>query len=128
MAQIMGQRQRLGEILIAAQRPRQGARDLRDFQRMRQPGAVLIAFMGDEDLGLFLQAPEGAGMDNAVAIALEGIAHRTVGLGKQPSTRLRRMAGVRRAKPVIGRYHHVARSFFILFGSFINDSAGPYRA
>ena len=71
MAEIVGDAQAFGEIVIEPHHPRHAARDLRDLERVRQPGAVMIALMGDEHLGLAAQAPEGAGMDDAVAVALE---------------------------------------------------------
>ena len=50
---------RLDQVLVEAQRPRDGPRDLRDLQRVGQAGAVVVALGGDEDLGLVLEAPEG---------------------------------------------------------------------
>ncbi len=38
---------------------------------MGQPGAVIIAFVSDKYLGLIFQPPEGGGVQNPVAIALE---------------------------------------------------------
>ena len=55
VAEIMDQRYRLGEILVAAQRARQGAGDLRHLDRVGEPGAVVIALVGDEHLRLVLQ-------------------------------------------------------------------------
>ena len=72
MAEVVRQRDRLGQILVQPQRPRQRPRDLRHLQRMGQPGAVVVALVRDEDLGLLLQPPEGGGMDDPVAVALEG--------------------------------------------------------
>ena len=77
----MDQRHRLGQILVAAQRPRQRAGDLRHLDRMGQPGAVVVALVGDEDLRLVLQPAEGGRMDDAVAVALERRAGRAFRLG-----------------------------------------------
>ena len=71
VAQIMRQRHGLGQVFIGGKRARQAARQLRHFQRMGQPGAVIIALMLHKDLGLVLEAAEGAGMDDAVAVAAE---------------------------------------------------------
>ena len=60
VAQIMGQRHGLGQIFVDRQGARQAAGELRHFQRMGQPGAVIIAFMLHEDLGLVLEPAEGA--------------------------------------------------------------------
>src|SRR5262249_46547662 len=45
MAEIVRQRQGLGEILVEAERARQRAGNLRHLQRVRQPGAVMIPFV-----------------------------------------------------------------------------------
>jgi hypothetical protein len=41
-----------------------------------EAGAVVVALRRDEDLGLVLEAPEGLGVKDAVAISLEGGAER----------------------------------------------------
>jgi len=79
MAKIVSERQRLGEILVKPQPPRQGPCDLRDFKRVGEPGAIMIAFIENENLGLMLEAPKGGGMDDAVAIAAE----RAAGLARR---------------------------------------------
>jgi hypothetical protein len=59
VAEIMGERQRFGEVLIKSQRPRDGSRDLRHLERVGEPGAVVVAFVFEKYLRLVLQAPEG---------------------------------------------------------------------
>ena len=59
MAEVVGERQRLGEILVEAERTRQRARHLRDLERVGQPGAVMVAFVKHKDLGLVLKPSEG---------------------------------------------------------------------
>ena len=59
MAEVVRQRQRLGEVFVQPQDTRAGAGNLRHFQRVRQAGAVMVALMGDENLGFLLQAAEG---------------------------------------------------------------------
>ena len=54
MAEIMGERDRLGEVLIEAQSARDRARNLRDLETVRETGTEMIAFMIDEDLRLVL--------------------------------------------------------------------------
>ncbi len=71
VAEVVGQADRLGQRLGKRQRIRDRAADLRDLERMREPRAVHVAFVIDEHLGLVDQAPEGARMHDAVAIALE---------------------------------------------------------
>ena len=69
--EIVRQADRLGERFIDAQCARDGARDLRDLDRMRHARAVQIAFVIHEHLRLVDQAAEGVGMDDAIAVALE---------------------------------------------------------
>src|SRR5260221_6528766 len=95
VAEIMGKGQRLGEILVEAERAADRAGDLRHLQAVRQPGAVMVALVIDEDLCLVLQAAEGGAMDDAVAVALEGRAGRGLGLGMEPPPALGGLAGVR---------------------------------
>ncbi len=87
VAEIVGQRQRLGQILVQPQLARDGARDLRHFQTVRQPCAVVIALVVDEDLRLVGQAAEGGGMQDAVAIPLEGRARGALRLGMHAPAR-----------------------------------------
>jgi hypothetical protein len=71
VAEVMGQRHSLRQVLVEAQRAGHGAGDLRDLQRMGQAGAEIVALMFHEDLRLVLEPPEGRGMDDPVAVALE---------------------------------------------------------
>ena len=97
MAEIVGQRQRLGEIFVEAEHPRQRARDLRDFERVGQPGAVMVALVEDENLGLVLEPAERGRVDDAVAIAAEGAAAFAGRLGMKPAAARGRVAGIGRA-------------------------------
>ena len=74
MAEVVRQRQRLGEVLVEAERAGERAGDLGDFQRVGEPGAVMVALVVDEDLRLVGEAPERGRVDDAVAIAAEGVA------------------------------------------------------
>ena len=81
MAEVVRQRQCLREILVEAELPRQRAGDLSDFERMGQPGAIMIALMEHEHLGLVFEAAERGGVDHPVAVAPEraaGLAGRLV--------------------------------------------------
>ena len=79
MAEIVGERQRFGEVLVEAERARERAGDLRDFERVGEPRAVMIAFVIDEHLRLVRQPPERGRMDDAVAVAPESVAGRAGG-------------------------------------------------
>ena len=70
VSEVVGEADGLGQHLVEAQRAGDGPRDLRDLERMRQPGAVEIALVIDENLGLVDQTAEGRGMHDAVAVAL----------------------------------------------------------
>ena len=96
MAEVVGQRDGLRQVLVEIQRPGHRAGDLRHLDGMGQTGPVVVALVVDEDLGLVLQAPEGGGMDDAVAIALKGGAGRAHLLGIEPAAALFRMAGIGR--------------------------------
>ena len=88
VAQIMRERQRLGQILIQPQMPCDAARDLRDLQAVREAGAVEVALMCDEDLRFVLQLAESRAVDDAVAVALIGAAIVRLG-GAEPAQRSR---------------------------------------
>ncbi|GGB54325.1 hypothetical protein GCM10011316_27980 [Roseibium aquae] len=84
VAKIMRKGEAFGQILIETQGPGKGPSDLRNFDGMGKPGAEVVAFMIDEDLGLVFQPPECGGMNDPVAIPLEGCPRRTLGFGHQP--------------------------------------------
>ena len=92
----MGQRERLGEVLVEAKLPRQRARDLGHLQRMCQAGAVMVAFMEHEHLGLVLQAAEGGRMDHPVAVPPEGAAGPARRLVNQSAPAAVGVAGIAR--------------------------------
>ena len=94
MAEIVRQRQRFAEVLVEAKGARQRARDLRDFQRMRQPRAVVVSLVIDEDLRLVGQPAECGRMDDAVAVAAEDIAGRARRLRIAAAAALRRIGGI----------------------------------
>ena len=98
MAEVMRQRQRFREILVETELPGQRAGDLRHFERMGQPGAVMIAFVEHEDLGFVLQAAKRGGMDHPVAIAPERAAGLARRLGEQPSAAAVGVAGIDRTR------------------------------
>ena len=81
VAEIMAERDRLGEIVVEPQRPRQRAGDLRHLDRMGEAGAEMVALVMDEHLRLVGEAAEGGRMDDAVAVALELGARRRGRLG-----------------------------------------------
>ena len=96
VAKVVGQAQRLGQILVEPQRARHRSPNLRDFDRMGQPNTEMVAVGGDEHLGFVAQAAEGDRVDDPVPIALEGVARtaRAVdALGEGPAARSVRLRG-----------------------------------
>jgi hypothetical protein len=93
MADIVRQAQRLGQILVQPQRPRDHAADLRHFQAVRQPHAIMIAIGRDEHLRLVAQAAERDRMDDPVAVALESLRGPRAVAGSSGNSRPRDRAG-----------------------------------
>src|SRR5690606_6089794 len=87
MAQVMRQRDGLGEVFMQTQVAGQRTGNLRDLYAVCQPCAEQITFVIDENLGFVLKQPEGIAMDDTITIALEGIASHGRGLGVQTPTR-----------------------------------------
>ena len=71
MADVVCERESFGQILVQAERGRDRASDLGDFDRVREAVAKVIVEAGREDLGFVLQAPERARMHDAVPVTLE---------------------------------------------------------
>ena len=71
VADVVGQRDRLGQRLVEAQAGGQGPGDLRDLQGVREPGDDMVAVGVGEHLRLVLEPAEGLGVHDAVAVALE---------------------------------------------------------
>src|SRR5262245_47466043 len=108
MAEIVGKRKRLGQILVGVEVAGERAGDLRHFERVGQTRTVVIAFVIDEDLGLVVEPAEGRRVKDAVAIARVRGARGTGRLGQKPATACRRIDGVkgeqpRAASPAISR-------------------------
>src|SRR3546814_18443806 len=74
MAEVVGEAERLGQIRVETERAGEGAADLGDFETVGEADAEMIAVGRDEDLGLVTQAAERNGVDDAVVVALDGIA------------------------------------------------------
>jgi hypothetical protein len=68
---IVSERERLGEILVQRQRDRHCPGDLSDFNGVGETVAEMVGETRAEDLGLAFHPAEGAGVHDAIAIALE---------------------------------------------------------
>ena len=71
MAEIVPERDGLGEILVQLQRPAHGTGQTADFQGMGQTGAIVVSLRLEENLGFVLQTPEGLAVGDPVHIALK---------------------------------------------------------
>src|SRR5438067_2151527 len=70
MAEVVSQRDRLGEVLIQLQGARDVAGDARYFDGMGQAGAEMIASAIEEDLGFVFQPAKRAGVDDPIPVTL----------------------------------------------------------
>src|SRR5687768_9773580 len=69
--EVVAERDGFGQLLVEPQHLGDAARDLRDLEGMREPGAVMVAGRREEHLGLVLQPPERLAVDDAIAVALK---------------------------------------------------------
>ena len=83
VAHVMPEPDRLGEILVQAERPRDDPRDAGRLERVRHASPVVVAGGVDEDLRLSLEPPERLRVEDAVAVALEGCPDPALLLGAQ---------------------------------------------
>ena len=70
MAEVVRERDGLGEVFVEPQGAGDAAGDGGDFYRVREACAEVVARAVEEDLRLVFEAAEGARVDDAVAIAL----------------------------------------------------------
>ena len=108
--EVVAERDRFGQLLVQPQHLGDGARDLRDLERVRQPGPVVIAGWREEHLRLVLQPPEGLAVDDAVAIALKRGTHVVFGLGPQAAARIGALRRLRREDLPLARLELLAKS------------------
>jgi hypothetical protein len=72
MADVVDQGEGFGEVFVEAERGGDVAGDLRDFHGVGEAAAEVVGGAAGEDLGLAGEAAEGAGLHDALAVALEG--------------------------------------------------------
>ena len=94
MSEIVRQRQGLAQILIETKRAANRTRDLRNFEAMGQASPEEIALVIDENLGLVFEPAERGGMNDPVAVALEGTAGLAFRFRMQPATAFVGTAGI----------------------------------
>ena len=75
--QVVGQRRRLGEILVQPQPPGHGTGDAGHLQGVGHTGAVMVPLGLQKHLGLVLQPPEGFAVYHPVHVPLKAGTHGT---------------------------------------------------
>ena len=103
VAEVVAQRDRLGELLVQLQHLRDRSRDLRDLERVRQPRAVVIACRREEHLRLVLEPAERLGVHDAIAVALERRTHVVFRFFAQPPARVGALRRLRRQNLPLAR-------------------------
>jgi hypothetical protein len=103
MSKVVGEPDRLGEILIETQSARYVARYLGHFEDVAQTGGVVIAGGGNEHLRLASQAPERVAMNDPVPVALVTRPDRGLFLGALASRATAAVGGVRRQDSIFRR-------------------------
>ena len=93
VADVVGQGDGLGQVLVQPQPAGDRAGHLRDFEGVREPGAVVVVDGGDEHLRLAGHAAEGGAVDDPLAVPLVERAERVRRLRvPPPAARPARMA------------------------------------
>ena len=108
VAEIVAERDRFGQLFVQPQHLGDRPRDLRDLERVRQPGPVVIAGRREEHLRLVLQPPERLAVDDAIAIALERRPDVVFRLGPQPPARVGALRRLRRQDLALARFELLA--------------------
>src|SRR5829696_3590137 len=70
VAEVVAESDRLCQVLVQPERARHAPGDAAGLERVREPGAVVVALRRDEDLRLVLQAPERLRVHDPVTVAL----------------------------------------------------------
>ena len=117
VAEVVREGDGFGQVLVELQRAGDGARQLRDLDRMREPGAEQVAFVVEEHLRLVDEPAKSGRVDDAVAVALKVVARRRGRDGVAPPARSGGVAGVARQghgfliKKAAGAYPSSAGSY-----------------
>lgn len=72
VTEVVGQGDGFGERFVDAEGDGEGAGDLGDFEGVGEAGAEMVVVGGGEDLGLVFESAESGGLDDALAVAVEG--------------------------------------------------------
>jgi len=121
--EVVPQRDGLGQVLVEPQRPHDGARYLRDLQRVGKARAVVVAFRRYEHLRFVLEPAERFAMEYAVAVALEVGAQGTGRDGRFTPARARAESGRRAQHAELERFTPLSD---VLFQRFSPLAAPPH--
>jgi len=94
VAEIVGQGERLRQILVEPQGSGQRPRDLGHFETVGQARPVMVALVIDEHLGFMLEPAKRRRMDDPVAVALKYGPGRAFPFIPKPAPAVRRVAGM----------------------------------
>ena len=83
VAEIVSERDRLGEIFVEAESAGYGTGYLHHLKGVREACPEVVAVGGDEDLSLVHEPAEGLGVDYSVSVALEIVANAIGRLGPE---------------------------------------------
>ncbi len=96
VAEVVTERDRLGEILVQAKRSGGRSSDLAHLERVGEADPVVVTLGGQEDLRLVLQPTERLRVDDPVPVTLETRSERVLLLGPLAPLARHREGGVRR--------------------------------
>src|SRR5262249_18776783 len=103
MTEIVGESTGLREIFVEAKRPSKRASDLGNLKGVGQAGAIVVALVVDEHLGLVGKPPKRRGMNDSVAVAAELVAGRARRLAMKTAATRGRIR--REGRPLPTRIH-----------------------
>ncbi len=111
VTEIVSQRQRLGQVLVKVKGAGERTCNLRHFERVGQARSIVIALVEHEHLRLVLEPAKGRRMDDAVAIAAEGVAVFAGRLRVKPPPAFVRIARIGRpARCAVHRHQSTRQS------------------
>lgn len=127
VAEVVSERERFGEIFVETQHTRDGARDLRHFERMGKPRPVIVALVIDKNLRLVFETAEGARMDDPVPVPLKGRSRGAFLFLEKAASALRGPGGVGSSRGGIGDRHENPRFHMVLASyRFENRTSSAY--
>jgi hypothetical protein len=104
VAEIVTERDRLGQLLVQTQDFRDRARYLRNLQGVGQTRAIVIAGRRKKDLRLVLQTPERLAVDDPIAVTLIGRPDLVLGFRTAAAARIGALGRLRRKCLTLARF------------------------